>query len=373
MKLPILYKLTKKNQIQTWQIQCKDDEFWTDEGLLDGAITKSMPTKCLPKNEGKKNATTGAEQAVKEIEAKYKKKLENSYYEDVEEARGGVKSFYEPMLAENFNDHKETMAYPVYSQPKLDGIRCITTKDGMFSRNGKKFISAPHILEQLKPFFKINPLAILDGELYCDKLSDNFNKICSLVKRTKPTPEELAESAKIIEYWVYDAPRIGIYTESEKFFDRYNTMKGYLLNRYPQIKVVETKLVSNLQQLSIIYEKYLEDGYEGQMVRLNAPYQNKRASCLMKRKEFVDAEFRIEGVEEGQGNRAGTVGFMKFFALNGKSFKSNVKGSHDYLRKLWAKKDTLIGKTATVKYFNLTPDGLPRFGYVIAIDRESYE
>ena len=36
-------------------------------------------------------------------------------------------------------------------------------------------------------------------------------------------------------------------------------------------------------------------------------------------------------------------------------------------------KNNLIGKTATVKYFNLTPDGIPRFPYVINIDRESYE
>ncbi len=36
-------------------------------------------------------------------------------------------------------------------------------------------------------------------------------------------------------------------------------------------------------------------------------------------------------------------------------------------------KTQLIGKQATIKYFNLTPDGIPRFPYVINIDRESYE
>jgi hypothetical protein len=40
---------------------------------------------------------------------------------------------------------------------------------------------------------------------------------------------------------------------------------------------------------------------------------------------------------------------------------------------MWKQKDTLIGKQATVKYFNLTPDGVPRFPYVIKIDRDSYE
>ena len=36
-------------------------------------------------------------------------------------------------------------------------------------------------------------------------------------------------------------------------------------------------------------------------------------------------------------------------------------------------KKKLIGKEATVKYFNLTPDGIPRFPYVINVDRFSYE
>jgi hypothetical protein len=37
-------------------------------------------------------------------------------------------------------------------------------------------------------------------------------------------------------------------------------------------------------------------------------------------------------------------------------------------------KKKYIGKSATVKYFNLTPDDeIPRFPYVINIDRESYE
>ena len=367
MDFPILYKLTQKNQIQTWQIFVNGGEFWTQEGILDGKITKSLPTVCKPKNEGKKNATTGEQQAEKEAEAKFKKKLEGQYFRTKDEASGGNKNFFEPMLAHKFNDVKETITYPVYSQPKLDGIRCVISKDGMFSRNGKSFISAPHIFEALKPFFAKNKNAILDGELYCDKLSDNFNKICSLVKRTKPTDEELVESAKIIEYWIYDAPRIGIYEETEKFYDRYRAMKDTLQNRYPKIKVVETKLISNYEQLTIIYEKYLEDGYEGQMVRLDGKYENKRSNNLLKRKEFVDEEYTIEGVVEGEGGRAGTVGYMNFFAKNGKAFKSNVKGDFDYLKRLLKDKKSLIGKKATIKYFSLTPDGIPRFPYVVSV------
>lgn len=366
-----LYKLTKKNQTQTWQIFVKGDEFWTQEGILGGKITKSLPTKCLPKNEGKKNATSGADQALKEAEAKHNKKLESNYFLDAKQANTGSKSFYEVMLAHNFKDYESELKYPLLSSPKLDGIRAIVTKDGMFSRNGKEFLSAPHILEQLKPFFKQYSNAILDGELFCDKLSDNFNKICSLVKRTKPTPEELAESAQIIEYWIFDAPRIGFLTETDKFSERYELTKALLANKFPKIKVLEQKLVSNKDYLDVLYESYLDSGNEGQMVRVDKGYENKRSKFLLKRKEFQTEEYIIEGVAEGIGGRAGTAGYFNLRTRDGKPFKSNIKGDFAYMTDLWQNRESLIGKQTTVKYFALTPDGIPRFPFSISV--RSYE
>ena len=67
------------------------------------------------------------------------------------------------------------------------------------------------------------------------------------------------------------------------------------------------------------------------------------------------------------------IGYALFETKEGKRFTSNFKFSWDELKEMWLIKDQLIGKTATIKYFNLTPDGIPRFPYVIKIDRESYE
>jgi len=58
---------------------------------------------------------------------------------------------------------------------------------------------------------------------------------------------------------------------------------------------------------------------------------------------------------------------MKFKTKEGNEFHSNLKFDHDTLAEMWLKKDEYIGKLATIKYFNLTPDGIPRFPYVIAI------
>ena len=207
---------------------------------------------------------------------------------------------------------------------------------------------------------------MLDGELYCDKLNNDFNKICSLVKKTKPTDEDLKESANTIEYWIYDAPKIGIYSENDLFSERMN-LANNLLKNIDKIKMVETKTCSNVVALNVLYEEYLEAGYEGQMVRVNTSYENKRSKYLLKRKEFIDEEYVIFNIVEGVGNRAGTAGFMEFHNKNGKLFKCNIKGTFEYLAQILKDKNNLIGKKATVKYFNLTPDQKPRFGYVISI------
>ena len=60
------------------------------------------------------------------------------------------------------------------------------------------------------------------------------------------------------------------------------------------------------------------------------------------------------------------VGKLKFQMPNGKGFDAAVNGDWEYLEQLWRRSD-LIGKTATVKYFELTEDGVPRFPKVIAI------
>ena len=370
MKLPTIYKKTKTGKVQEWTIEVKGNQYRTISGHTDGEKIINEWTDCDVKNAGRSNATTPEEQAIKEAEAKRKKKLESGYFESIKDIN--KTQYFEPMLAQKYEDHE--IAYPVFSQPKLDGIRCIVTKDGMFSRNGKKIISAPHIRENLEKFFKDYPNAILDGELYCDKFANDFNKICSLVKRTKPTDEELEESADSIQYWVYDAPVIGLLDQKDSFYRRYELVSDALNKRkYISIVIVTTLKVNNQKELNQAYEMYMEQGYEGQMVRLDRIYENKRSKFLLKRKEFMDEEFNILEVVEGEGNRKGTAGYMVFKNKHGRTFKSNIKGDFDYLAQLLKDKTKLVGKKATIKFFNYTPDDVPRFPYVIAIDRDSYE
>ena len=70
-----------------------------------------------------------------------------------------------PMLAYKVGKKDIDWSAKNFIQPKLDGVRCLFTAKGAFSRTGKQFMNVQHIETELKSFFASNPNAILDGEL----------------------------------------------------------------------------------------------------------------------------------------------------------------------------------------------------------------
>jgi ATP-dependent DNA ligase len=108
----------------------------------------------------------------------------------------------------------------------------------------------------------------------------------------------------------------------------------------------------------------MERGYEGQMVRNDTPYEpNKRSKNLLKRKEFITSEFKVIEMLEGAGNWAGHTKKFRLALEDGTEFGSGVRGNQEQLKALW---ETQLPPTwATCRYFELTPDGIPRFPVVI--------
>jgi DNA ligase-1 len=361
MKLDKLYSRATNGKINTFEIEVDGNKYRTITGYKNMKLTTSEWTVCEAKS-----YCSAEEQALKEATAIHRKKIETGSFIDVNQIDNKV--FFEPMLAKDWNKEKSKIKFPVYSQPKLDGIRCIVRADGMWSRNGKQIVSAPHIFEILKPLFKINPDLIFDGELYADKFANDFNAICSLVKKTKPTTEDLIESAKQIQYHIYDLP-----SYNAVFTQRYKHLNKILTNYHSSIVVVPTDQIDNMNDVAGYYEDYINLGYEGQMIRLDEKYENKRSKYLLKHKSFIDEEYTILDVVEGIGNKTGMVGSFVFENKTGKRFNSSPKFNWEECTKMWNERENLIGKSATVKYFNLTPDGVPRFPYVIKIAREDYE
>jgi DNA ligase-1 len=357
--LPTLYSRTSTGAVQTWTLEIDGGRYRTTYGQTDGKKTTTEWYYSKPTNVGRSNERNEEAQAEFEAQAIWKKRTEVGYHDNVKHI--DKPTHIECMLAHKYEDRKDELEWPIWTQPKLDGIRCLATINGLFSRAGKQFKSTPHVSKALEEFFADNPDVILDGELYCDKLANDFNKITSLVKKSKPSAKDLEESEDAIQYHIYDV------LDTEKTFpERSNWLQNHVAVTNA-IRLVMTAKVDTTVELDRLYEGFLAAGYEGQMVRTNGLYEQKRSKTLLKRKEFQDAEYKIIEVCEGTGNRTGMAGYAVLENKDGSTFKSNIKGPHDFLTELFKHRSKLKGELATVQYFHLTPDGVPRFPYVVSI------
>ena len=260
-----------------------------------------------------------------------------------------------PMLAHKYDNSRVDWSQPVYIQPKLDGVRCLFTKHGAYSRTGKKFMNLAHIELALISFFKEQPDVVLDGELYNHKLKRDFEKIISLVRKQKPTADDRLDAQHLVQFHVYD------YFDGV-MYDSYDTRRDQLIcsNIYDaQIKYVHADKVHSYEAARDFHAAYLSEGYEGSIVRLDGLYKHGRSYDLMKFKDFSDTEATIIGYEVGKGKRTGTLG--KFIMLDDEGVEFGCPPGRGYTYKDLA--DMLvnitdyIGKRATFTYFQRTQAG----------------
>lgn len=360
-----LYKRGTKGEVRVWAMELGHSidgltgATRVVSGILDGTQTRSGWNVAVAKNTGKKNATTSLTQASGEIVNEYAIKESRGYFRDVEDIDNVL--FTKPMLATKWEDRKSKvdLSKGVYAQPKLDGIRDISRMDGNWSRTGQPITSVPHIIQALEPLFLEDASLELDGELYNHVLKNDFNTITSIVRKEKPDAVELAKAREMVQYHVYDIPsHPGSFKERTEFLKK---LLDALDN--PMIQYVPTEFVSDKETLDSLYAKWLQEGYEGQMVRLNAVYEKgKRSNTLMKRKDFETAEFPVIAVEVGDGNWAGCVKRFIVQLPDNTSGEATPRGTQEQMRALL--ESGKVPDWATVRYFGYTPAGKLRFGIV---------
>ena len=259
------------------------------------------------------------------------------------------------MLAHKFDidrvDYNQAEGY--YIQPKLDGVRCLFTKHGAYSRNDKEWKNINHILEELTPFFHKHPNIVLDGELYNHDFKDDFESIISMVRKTKPTDEDRYISAQNVQFHCYD-----IIDTSKTYTQRRNFIVQNLPIR-DSIVGVFTQLVSSEREAKQVHKANLAKGYEGSIVRINDVYKCGRSWSLRKFKDFHDAEANIVGYEEGKGKRAGTLGKFLMQDDEGIQFGCPPGKGHNYkdLALMLENIHQYMGQRATFTFFERTKAG----------------
>ena len=283
-------------------------------------------------------------------------------------------------LKKNMTNFKPMLAHPVsktinwknevhFIQPKLDGVRCIITKQGAYSRNGKQFHNCKHILTELKPVFDDNPYIILDGELYNHKFKNNFNKIISLVRKQKPTQQDKFEAASYLQFHCYDL--FSNYVDPEpansfanlSFIDRTQAITNFVyFYKLKFTREVDTKVIFSENELNKYHKQNKANGYEGSMLRQNKPYEQKRSYTLQKVKDWSDTEITITDYIEGRGKFKNGLG--KFIGVDSDNRIVEVPWPSLTIldrQGIWHNRASYIGKQLTFEYFERTPSGAYRF------------
>lgn len=371
-KFEPLYKKTATGAIQQWEIRVKGKTIMTRYGQVDGKMQTTKDVIKAGKNIGKKTETTPEQQAIAEAKAKHTKQLKKGYVTSIDDAQtGGVDKVitggWVPMTAKSFftyddvtlknNPSKDSkhIKFPCAVQPKLDGIRCCMDNGQPFSRTRKPIHAIPHILKALKEFEPLN----FDGELYNHEYKEDFEVISSAVRREK----ELHPDHELIQYHIYDIATDMTFQKRIKALQLYKKV----MEQSGHIKIVETRIAEDMDQLIQIYEDFLEQGYEGAMVRNlhDSPYESKRSKHLQKLKMFEDDEFKVVDILEGRGKLAGHVGsfICEIKDKNGKrTFKAKAKGKTSNLKKYFKDETLWKNKMLTVRFQGYTKkNNVPRF------------
>jgi DNA ligase-1 len=358
---PTLFKRDTSGRVRVWRAERQDHCHRVVSGLQDGKLVESGWTVCEATNVGRSNERDPVAQCDFEVRALYEFNVSRDYHASVDTI--DEPKFFEPMLAKKYEGFE-----PGFAQPKLDGVRCIARATGLFTRQGKPISSCPHIVEALAPLFAADPDLILDGELYNHALKDDFNEIISLVRKAKPKADDLQATAAKVQYHVYDMP-----SHPSDFHNRFKSLvvsmaassagtafaEGNVLVMGP-VRTVLTKRVETADDFDALHGEWLTCGFEGSMWRADAPYEQKRSKHLLKRKEFQDAEYECVRIEEGLGNWAGLAKRVVCRLPDGREFGAGIKGNMARAKELLSETHNVV----TVQFFQLTPDGIPRFPVV---------
>ena len=382
---PKLYSKSKTGKSLIWQIEVIKQSsgpaaagggetalLRVSHGQLDGKIMVNEKEITKGKNLGKKNETTAYQQALLEAQSTWQGKLEGGYAEKLSNAQvPGLASdnavaahkTISPMLALDYHKMGKKIIFPCYVQAKLDGVRSIFFNDALTSRNGKAFTGLEHIIAELGPATKAG--LILDGEVYSTKLS--FQQFVGLVKKKKFTEED-REQLKNVNLWVYDC------VNDQPFEERYHTLRNFFAkNKFEHVHLLPTEECKKREDLKGFHDKYVLENNEGLMIRnKQGLYQlGSRSVDLQKYKEFEDAEYPVIGFTEGQGLAKGHVIWI-CRTKEGKDFHVVHKGTHEERAAFFKKAKSYIGKELTVRYQELSEDGIPRFPVGITF-REEFE
>lgn len=356
-------------------------EYYTTNGLMDMKMTTSTPTVITTgKNLGKKNETNVLTQAYNDCSSKYKLKIKSGYSEDIAEQTESLEQFPFPMALKPWKDFKTKLTYPLYVQPKLDGLRMIAMLDseGKVVLKTRRLHDIPKFDKLKKELQSLYDAStdkdlILDGELYAHGM--DLQNISGIVRAETDREDE----KDTLQYWVFDCFSIkdsNNYLTTDSFETRIERLRLFVGTKSTLVVLNDTISVSSESESDKYYDRIISDGYEGIIYKsMGKPYdysfnKEKRSSWYLKRKQRFDDEFAIVSFGEGKGKDTGCVVFV-LKTKEGVEFNSVPNGTYDYRKDLYQQClqnfDQFKGKMAKVQFEDYSTEKVPLRNRMIMI------
>lgn len=356
-QFPTLYAKNKNGAWKEWNIrvQMANNEtprIETQHGLLEG----KKITETLVILKAKRGYDTLWDQAVFTAQSKWNHKHNRENYQTSMKENITKTAPNSPMLAKTFDNGKH-LHYPLYIQPKIDGLRCLAHSNGLFSRTGCPFLGLDAIKNDLKTYFLKHDGYVVDGELYSDEMP--FEELSGYCRRQKEIP-----SGKKVVFHVFDVipPTDIVFEDRLRLFPK----------ETENIRLVLTRQIEKPDQIEENLRKFVKEGYEGIILRnRKGVYRvGHRSWDLQKYKLFQEEEFEIVGFTEGTGREKGLV-IWECQTAEGRTFHVRPEGDHDTRRDMFQNANGYVGKKLTVVFQEYTKDKIPRFPVGKAL-REQY-
>ena len=266
------------------------------------------------------------------------------------------------MKAYPFEEKRLAKWHPPYIvQPKYDGVRCraVPLDQGgylLLSSEENIIYSVPHLNIILRTS---GMRAELDGELYCHGMS--FEEIVSITSRTVNIHPDHTK----IQFHIFDIINSDLQMKRQLIIEDLRGASSWLV-------VAPFWICESLSDVLRAYDKLIELKYEGIIVRnVQAPYERKRSIWVMKFKPKKEDSYEITGFNEEisiEGVSKGTLGSLVCLSGDGGSFSVGSGFTQDQRYELWKVRDSLVGKSARIKYQHVTSGKkVPRFPIFVEI------
>jgi ATP-dependent DNA ligase len=269
---------------------------------------------------------------------------------------------YPCLLGKAYNEKTiQKITFPCYAQLKADGIRAniIVNEEGNVSVRGRsgKLID---LLGKLENEIPVNDSGyVLDGELLV--LDDDGNSLPRkqgngiLNKAIRGTISEKEADAVVFRAWDYiPLDKFKGKKDDTPYCERVdNTILKVGNINSSKITMIESMIVSDMDEVNTYFQSMLEKGEEGCMLKnLDHPWEDKRSPHLVKMKAEKDCDLIVTGWNRGnEGTKfSDQMGSLICESSDGKISVSISGFSEEQRLEITQNIDEWMGRIVTVLY-----------------------